>query len=207
MFNKIIDAGLEVYKPFADRNNETLTINRKWDDSTVNANTSRFFGSVTLNMYGGLARRPEVTAEGFALVMCHELGHAYGGTPYIQEWQKMSAEGQSDYYGAKECLQKVLPKVEMPSVTATSYTERRCKERGAIGTDVYNICIRQLDGSQSLGKLLAAIKKVPEPNFETPDTTVVTQTELSYPKTIQCRLDSYHNGTLLLDRPKCWFKN
>ena len=97
MFNKIIDVADSIYQPIAKQNNERLTINRRWTDATVNANASRFFGQVTVNMFGGLARRDEITPEGFALVLCHELGHAYGGTPYINTWNQMSAEGQADF--------------------------------------------------------------------------------------------------------------
>jgi len=211
MFNAVIAAGLEIYKPMATENDEKLIINANWSNSTVNADCSRNYGRVTVNMYGGLARRSEVTPEGFALVLCHELGHAYGGTPYLYDYDKgqdaMSAEGQSDYYGSKECLRKILPKLEMPVVTATSYTERRCKELGAPESAEYKLCIRQLDGSMSLGYLLSVLKEEPKPSFETPDTNEVEETEVSYPATIQCRTDTYHNGSLNLNRPRCWFKD
>lgn len=208
MFNKVVAMGLEIYKPIATENNEKLTINPNWSDSTVNADCSRYYGRVTVNMYGGLARRSEVTPEGFALVLCHELGHAYGGIPYINKGQDdLSAEGQSDYYGAKDCLRKILPKLEMPAVTATAYTERRCQELGTQDSIEYKLCIRQLDAAMSLGKLLAVLKEEPIPSFETPDLTVVEETETSYPATTQCRMDTYHNGSLMLERPRCWFKD
>ena len=96
MFNKVIDVAYKIYKPISiEFGDSRLTINNKWEDSTVNANVTRFFGKVTINMYGGLYRRPETTVEGFALVLWHELGHAFGGAPYIRAWQKLSAEGQA----------------------------------------------------------------------------------------------------------------
>ena len=199
MFNLIVDTGTKLYKPFADKNKETLTINKLWDDTTVNANTQRMFGKVTINMYGGLARRPEVSPPAFALVMCHELGHAYGGTPYISSWQKMAAEGQADYYGAKVCLKKVIEalKSEFPTFDATPFIEKTC------GND--EICSFGLYAGEGLGALLASMKKSAVPNYETPDPLVVTETVLSYPATVQCRLDTYLAGTMNLDRPKCWF--
>ncbi|MBF0206704.1 MAG: hypothetical protein HQK53_07420, partial [Oligoflexia bacterium] len=63
MFNKIIQAGRDAYASNAP------TINANWDDPTVNASTMKIFGMVTINMYGGLARRPEIIPEGFAIVL------------------------------------------------------------------------------------------------------------------------------------------
>lgn len=206
VFDTIIDTAQELYKPDADAHFEKLTVNHKWDDSTVNADTMRFFGTVTINMYGGLARRDEVTPEGFALVLCHELGHAYGGSPYINQILMMSAEGQSDYYGAKACLSRVLPKLhEKGLASEDDYIQAKCGE--VFPDDAgHGLCVRKMNAAMSLGKLLAAIKNEPVPQFETPDQTQVDETLTSYPATIQCRLDTYHNGALNYDRPRCWFK-
>lgn len=199
MFNKIIDVAYEQYRPLADANNEQLVINKNWTDATVNADCSRNWGTVEVNMYGGLARREEITAEGFALVLCHELSHAYGGIPYIRVSSKMSAEGQSDYMSTRECAKKVFKELgEDLRGTPTSFMTKACKKNA--------ICLSSLIGGQSLGNLLATIKSESIPNFETPDPLVVTKTNLSYPATVQCRLDTYLNGALGKDRPLCWYK-
>ena len=209
LFNKVIDAALTVYNPIAKENHESLKVNRRWTDSTVNANCRRSGGAVEINMYGGLARRDEVTPDAFALVLCHELGHAYGGAPYIQVSSKMAAEGQADYYGSSACLDavyKVLP--PNPSmIHTTDYTQQKCSERASANSDDYNTCLRQLSAGQGLGNLLSALMKQDAPNYETPDPLVVKKTELSYPSTVQCRLDTYHNGILNMARPACWYKN
>ena len=202
-FNSIIKAAKSIYDPAAKARNETLVINANWNDSTVNANCSRSFGTVTVNMYGGLARRPEVTPEGFALVLCHELGHAYGGEPYIRPWDQIAAEGQADYFGAQTCLAKVLPLIayDPASLSPDEYMQSRCHAMGN-----YDTCVRQLEAGMSLGRLLASMKKSDVPNYQSPDPTVVPKTLTSYPATIQCRLDTYHNGALFLPRPACWYK-
>lgn len=199
-FNSIISAAEELYAPIAEEWKEQLVINRKWEDPTVNANAWRSgYGATEINMFGGLARRPEVLPSGFALVLCHELGHLYGGAPYVHVGLKMAAEGQSDFYGAGWCLKNVLEKIEDSSpFPSTSYLEKVCNED--------NTCMRQLAGGQSLGNLLATMRRESKPDFETPDRSVVKRTNTSYPKTVQCRLDNYHNGTLGLERPLCWFK-
>lgn len=209
MFNKVIDAAEVVYKPIAKEFGDSkLTINRKWDDATVNANANRMFGKVTINMYGGLFRRPETTTEGFALVLCHELSHAYGGLPYVSSWQKLSSEGQSDYAGSKECLHKVLSVLKLKEYEeqSNSFIDDTCKSHFK-DEERQELCVRSLIAGNSLGNLLATIKKETIPNYETPDKTVVDKTATSYPATVQCRLDTYFKGTLQLNRPACWFKD
>jgi hypothetical protein len=209
VFNQIIDVALEVYTPLAKQNNERLQVNRKWDDSTVNANVRRSGGVVEINMFGGLARRSEVTPDGFALVLCHELGHAYGGTPYIQAASRLSAEGQADYYGNGACMDNVTKKlqVDLAGLGATKYMAKRCAEKNEVNSPDYNTCIRELTAGQSLGNLLSTLMKEKKaPDYETPDPTVVPSTLTSYPKTVQCRLDTYFAGAMDLARPACWFK-
>lgn len=207
-FEDIVQAGREAYLPFAQREGEKLVINALWTDSTVNANACRGCKpkEVTINMYGGLARRKEIIPEGFALVLCHELGHAYGGNPFISIPRQMSAEGQSDYYSTNQCYTKVAAKVPAlkMELEVSDYIKEKCdsKFESKNAAD----CYHSLQGSLSLGALLAELTKEEPPKFETPDTTVVTRTQLSYPRTVQCRLDTYHNGTLDLVRPACWFK-
>lgn len=208
-FIAIIEAAKEVYAPIAKANGDRLTVNARWDDATVNANCSRMFGSVTINMYGGLARRDEITPDGFALVLCHELGHAYGGKPYIQAWRRMSAEGQADYYGVGDCLNIVLPKLraDWTMIETTAYISEKCDALHPNNRTANLICQRKMTAGQSTANLLAVLTKEDTPDFETPDPTVVSSTLTSYPDTVQCRLDTYHNGALNLLRPACWFKN
>lgn len=200
MFNAIIDEAKNLYAPIAKEWKEELVIQANWSDSTVNANASRDGkGWTEINMYGGLARRQEVIPIGFALVLCHELGHLYGGKPYVNVGLKMAAEGQSDWYGAGWCLKNIVESmVDRTDFDYTPYMDKLCKNDAT--------CLRQLAGGQSLGKLLSVLSKEAVPSYETPDKTVVSRTNTSYPKTTQCRLDSYRAGTLSQDRPLCWYK-
>lgn len=217
LFNKIIDTAIVEYEEVTKEFGDTLTVNAKWEDSTVNASAGRFFKWATLNFYGGLARRKEVTPGGFTLVVCHELGHLYGGTPYIREWGKLSAEGQADYYGVKECMHKVLQHIEEDFYTPTEYMLESCEKETNLNDNsngnsneeiaVDEMCVRKLLSGQSVGDLFASMKSEEAPQYETPDETVVEKTILSYPETIQCRLDTYFNATKNLERPACWFKD
>jgi hypothetical protein len=209
-FNAVIDTALKVYTPMAQENDETIVVNRRWEDSTVNAyvERNRAQETVTIHMYGGLARRPEVIPESFALVICHELGHAYGGAPYLSAALRLSAEGMADYHGAGECLKKVLPLIpsSFDVSTTSGYSAEKCSQIYPSSASAYSLCVRSLEAGISLGRLLSTLTKEKEPSYLTPDNLVVSKTELSYPKTVQCRIDTYHNAIFQLDKPACWFK-
>lgn len=210
MFAQVIDLALELYKPVAAERGETLIINKLWNDPTVNADCERKTREkqLVINMYGGLARRPEISIEGFVLVLCHELGHAYGGTPYRMEIFQMSAEGQADYYSAKSCSANILWKIPQLGFqfAPTQYMMKSCG-LGFTQDETRELCVRVLVGGQSLGNLLALLSSERAPNYETPDQAVVNTTNVSYPDTVQCRLDTYFNGATGKDRPKCWFRD
>lgn len=205
VFNKIVEAGRTAYAVDATINNEKLVINARWTDSTVNANCSRYSGKVTVNMYGGLARRQEINIEGFALVLGHELSHAYGGEPYIDTYRRMAAEGQSDYMAAKVAYDRIAALVPelRADMDVADFVKDACKDRFG---DAFTDCTHNLEGGKALGALLATLMKEPIPQYETPDLTVVTETETSYPSTVQCRVDTYLAGTFGNPRPACWFK-
>jgi prepilin-type processing-associated H-X9-DG protein len=197
-FELIIEVGRTLYQRHAKRRKETLTIVGNWNNSTVNAYMSRHNGKVNITMFGGLARRPEINAEGFALVLCHELSHAYGGAPYIYKEERISAEGQADYAGARVCMRRMASALDFPFRYDT-YITRIC------AGDF--LCEVSLSAGQSTANLLARLSTEGTPSYQTPDRTRVTKTNLSYPKTVQCRLDSYFNGTMNKPRPRCWYYN
>jgi len=216
-FRSVIDEVTQVYKPIAQELGFSLNINGNWEDSTVNAYTSRNGDEWYVAMFGGLARRKEVTRDGFMLVVCHELAHQMGGYP-MDDWA--AYEGQADYIATHVCSRKVFRK--FPKF---SYSEIVIPRSCLVWTDKteQKMCMRNLAAGQSLGNLLAALRNSPLPSYETPDQSVVTETQQAHPAA-QCRLDSYRAGTLCTmewddtvipqvsnavcpTRPKCWFKD
>lgn len=210
VFTKIIEAGKKAFAANAKANNEKIVINNKWTDKTVNADCSRFFGTVTVNMYGGLARREEMTPEGFALVLGHELSHAYGGAPFYPDSDEMSGEGQADYMATKDAYAKIaafVPELQI-TIPTDDFVKNTCaKAFGIQANNKYRDCLHALEGGKSLANLLAVLNKDVAANYETPDPTVVQSTITTYPDTTQCRLDTYLAGELNKPRPACWFKN
>lgn len=206
-FNQIIAAGADSYaKAEAVQRNERLVVNRKWSDRTVNANVSRsdkYGGTVYINMYGGLARRQEITPAAFAIVLCHELGHAYAGAPFVYELTELSAEGMADWYSTRHCLKRVWERV--PALQRLEGAYEPFIEANCVPGD--SLCRNGLEGARGLTTLLAFLLGDDDlPAFETPDPTVVSKTVLSYPATVQCRLDSYAAGVFSQMKTACWYK-
>ena len=128
--------------------------------------------------------------------------HAHGGKPDKRSPLFKVTEGQSDYWGAKDCLEEVLrltPQTDFAE--ATAYESFLCTDSEDIA-----MCERLLLTGRRIGALLSFIKDEPIPNYETPDQTVVNRTLKSYPDSIQCRLDTYLAGFQNQDRPRCWYK-
>lgn len=196
-FNEVIDEAEAYYAPlFSSAFGARLEINRLWTDSTVNANASQSGSTWTVNMYGGLARRDEVTRDGFALVLCHELGHHVGGYPfYSGSWA--ASEGQSDYFATLSCARELwrddLETNASYSATVAAYPKALCDAAWTTVED-QNLCYRTMAAGKSLADLLAALGGTVA-EFENPDLTIVSETSTSHPAG-QCRLDTYMAGAL-----------
>ncbi len=197
-FNEIIDKVEAVYAPIIKKDRKArLKVNRKWEDDTVNASAQQFWKLWIVNMYGGLARHPAVTDDGFALVVCHELGHHLGGAPknsFPMTWA--SNEGQSDYFASLKCFRKVFGEDDNASIIANMKLDpvavEKCSEQWGNEEDK-NLCIRAAMAGKSLATLLGGGTR--SVSFKTPDTTVVDSTYDRHPKG-QCRLDTYFQGSL-----------
>ena len=196
-FNAIIEEAKEIYTPIVRAQGGRLSINANWGSSTVNASASQFFGTWRVNMYGGLARRPEVTADGFAFVVCHELGHHLAGFTYSSSWA--ANEGQSDYFASQSCGRILwgddLEKNAEAADLIPDYPKTLCDTTYfAEGQDRRNLCYRQMLASFSISSLLGALKN-DTVTYDTPDRNVVSRTSNSHPDA-QCRMDTYMAGTL-----------
>ncbi|MCO4754214.1 MAG: hypothetical protein KC478_07015 [Bacteriovoracaceae bacterium] len=196
-FNEIIDKIAAVYEPIVRSKRGKLKVNRKWKDGTVNASAQRSGKTWIVNMYGGLARHADVTDDGFAMVVCHELGHHLGGAPkvgsFFNKWA--SNEGQSDYYGSSKCFRRVYANDDNVAIVAAmevpEFATKNCMKAWSTQDDIA-LCQRAAMAGKSLSKLLA---RSGTPKFSTPDSSVVTRTNHRHPAG-QCRLDTYFQGAL-----------
>jgi hypothetical protein len=196
-FNQVLNRIEEVYAPIVDSLGGVLRIRRNWRSSTVNANASRLLNRWIVRMYGGLARRPEVTPDGFALVVCHEIGHHVAGFPTLP-FRWAAAEGQSDYFATLACgrslWQDDVEGNRMARSAIPDYPKSRCDAVYSDEND-QNLCYRQVLAGYSLANLLSAVSGGSGISFETTDPHVTDKTFVSHPQA-QCRLDTYTAGAL-----------
>lgn len=205
VFNSTIENAKEVYAPiFKDQYGAELVIVADWEDATVNAYAQQSGKNWKVHMFGGLARDPLITRDGFLGVICHEIGHHIAGAPRKGlSWA--SNEGQSDYFATSKCLKKIFEK----DIQNTSrfyvrplagLTEEQKIARKAC-QEVYKthneraICFRSALAGESLAKLLGSLGGNADVKFSTPDPAVVIKTNHNHPKG-QCRMDSYFQGAL-----------
>jgi hypothetical protein len=201
-FNKVIDDVEGLYSPVVASMGGKMEVARLWKDATANANATRLGKTWHINMYGGLARHPAITMDGFYLVLCHELGHHIGGAPKtglmlgMMKWA--SNEGQADYFATLKCLRNVFlhdnnlqitSSMKVPDALATACAKTHP------GADDQAICIRSGMAGASVAGFFAAARKEKEAQFSSPDAKIVSRTNDDHPAT-QCRLDTYFQGAL-----------
>lgn len=199
-FDAIINEIVDQYKPLAAAHGAALTTNKLWTNPTVNASANQKEDGRRwiINMYGGLARRSEVTPDGFALVVCHELGHHFAGFAFYDGTDWAASEGQSDYFATQACARKIWGAKAADNAKFREGVNPRVKARcdSAWKTEAdQNLCYRAAKGGESLATLLAALGSSTPPRFETPDAKAVRATYVEHPDA-QCRLDTYLAGAL-----------
>ena len=214
-FCRIINDISSLYSPIATESiRRTLRMIGIWEVGYINGRTRFDSDQWIVEIYGGIARHPEITPDGFALFLCHELGHHLGGYPkkiheYLSPLLWQSVEGQSDYFAARECLRTyfkgknnwaVLIKMDLPQsiLRKCSDTFNDREEKG--------ICLRISMAGLSLANTFRSVSWHFEriPRFETPERSEVSRTSEHHPS-FQCRLDTFVQGALLGERPRCWF--
>jgi hypothetical protein len=194
-FNAVIDETVAVYASIFQAFGATLTVNRLWTNGTVNARAFQTGTNWQVNMYGGLARRPEVTRDGFQLVLCHEIGHHLGGYPFTASWA--ANEGQSDYFATLACGRILWQGQDEINATFAADVEAIPKAQCDVAWDTtedQNLCYRLMAGGKSMADLLSTLDGV-IPSWSTPDKSVVTSTYHAHPNS-QCRLDTYAAGAM-----------
>jgi len=195
-FRDAIEKARVRYEPIVASHGGRLTIIGDWNSNTLNASASQMGSAWRVNMYGGLARHPEMTLDGFTMVVCHELGHHLAGfsftrSPFGGTWA--ANEGQSDYFAAHSCSKELWGEDYELNVTfretVPAIVQQRCD--GVWETvEEQDLCYRVNAAGESLARVLSSLKKDPSfPQFDTPDANKVGQTDNRHPQA-QCRMDT-----------------
>jgi hypothetical protein len=200
-FNDVITKVETIYAPIVTQEGGKLVVERKWTDATVNAYAQRAGSDWKVSMFGGLARHETITEDGFALVVCHEIGHHIGGAPKkVSMWSNpwASNEGQADYFATLKCLRRSFLNDDNASIVAAMNVPKTVTDtcnKAWTNADDRAICVRGAMAGDSVAKLFAALRNQAPSKFETPDARIVTTTDDNHPAT-QCRLDTYFQGAL-----------
>ncbi|MBF0298710.1 MAG: hypothetical protein HQK51_08320 [Oligoflexia bacterium] len=198
MFNNIINEIQRIYNPIISSKNAHLIIEKDWANGTVNAYANRSGRNWLIHIYGGIARHPAITADGLAIVVCHELGHHIAGIPKVEAYSWASNEGQSDYYSVLKCFRKYVAndnnEAFVKKLTVPDYVSTLCSRSFANLEDIA-ICKRTSMAGKSVSDLFASLRYSNKTNFNTPDPKIMGATYNAHPAP-QCRLDTYFAGAL-----------
>ena len=193
-FDQVLDLVESAYSQDFLALNQRLRIDRYWQSDNKKASAWKIEDDQgelsTIRLDGGIARHIEITNDAFLFIVCHEDGHHLAGTPRI--W-KFSVEGQADYFGASECMRRLLPRLseedQVPYTPAAKIVRSKCAQVFA-NQDERTQCIRIAWAGEALSRFFAESKELPSPNFEIRDQTIVVGVTLGAASP-QCRLDTY----------------
>lgn len=107
-FDRIIQLFETTFSPLSAKNGRELEILTDYKEDWVQAFARRWEKDQII-VYGGVAAIKNGSEDTMALILCHEAGHLYGGDPVGDEFNKLSVEGQADFWAASFCLDKILP--------------------------------------------------------------------------------------------------
>ncbi len=199
-FNEVMDRLDIIYTPVIKARGAKLVFERNWSNGKVNAYAKQSGKKWVVAMFGGLARHDLITKDGFAMVVCHELGHHIGGVPKKSSWfggSWASNEGQADYFASLKCMRFYLENEDniafMENVTVPEEVIATCTSNYS-SLEGLALCKRIAMAGLSLGRLLNSSGSTPVA-FNTPDTKIVSKTNHNHPAA-QCRLDTYFAGSL-----------
>lgn len=190
--------------------NKDLKIEVDWENPKVNASATRDEkNNPVIMIYGGMARHPLLTDDGFLGILCHELGHHLGGAPKLKRgastkrsWS--SVEGQADYFVTSKCLPLLY---ESPLMSHNPYKSIEKAEIDKAETKCSNdlTCTRMALAGMSMAKVFASLKTgYDQPAFDNQDNSEVWETNHKHPRP-QCRLDTLLAGALCTASPDVGF--
>jgi hypothetical protein len=206
MVHSAITEFKKVFGPYVkERMGKDLIVINKWEEARVNAHATKDdLSNPMIIINGGMVRHPDMKIEGIYFILCHELGHFFGGAPKqfrgrseVRSWS--SAEGQADYFAATKCLPKIFSHLDRSGYPDNLQADPSSqKEVDKICSD--RTCSKILLAGLSATKVFASLKPWWSiPQFETPDNSSIGITNLSHPDP-QCRLDTIVSGSFCENR-------
>ncbi len=193
-FEAVIESVARIYYPVAQKYNAKLRVDFDWNDMRSEAHAGKNGDDWFIYVAGGVARSSKMNLDGLAFVVCHELGHQFGGYPFVNLppgniWN--TVEGQTDYYAAFVCARSIWKSDinENRKVVASidPIAKQKCDQSWKTSNDRY-LCYRITTAGKVMLENVASEYNFPYPNY--------SSTEEKKEMTLQCRLDSVLQGAL-----------
>lgn len=192
-FETIAHNVTDLYTDMVKELGGNLKVTMLWDSNENNAYASKFQSNWEVIFHGGLFKDRRVTEDGFALTVCHELGHLLGGAPF-KLGQETSAEGQADYWATSVCIKKYFETYPKAVTINDGPAKKSCDAKFASNLTDLNTCYRATQAGLSLATFLGNASEGKTPSFNNPDRSAPPITNQMHPLS-QCRLDTYLAGS------------
>jgi hypothetical protein len=176
---------LQLFQTELEQKPYPIILNAEWESPFFGAGVSFYENNFRLMILGGTTRIAGLTPDAYAAIVCHELGHVIGGSPFqtitLAEWA--SAEGQSDFFAANVCLPR--------------YFRSLNESEDKIPTRI------EQAGYTMIQSFYQIIKDDNAPIRFKADTTKTNLTLINNYPTLQCRYENFRNLGI---RPECWYR-
>ena len=180
-----------------------------WDRNTVGGSAHRDdWKKYVVGVDRGLLLAPRLTSDSLKMLICHEMGHLFGGQPLRPApvgWEGpldesglslLSAEGQADYYASSVCFRRLVGGEDhRESLKGRQIPQRLLQQCGAAWGDqtpASFLCLRTAVAGLDF---LNLVKEFPI-SLSDRDETVVEKTLIGEYPSRQCRLDTLKAGAL-----------
>lgn len=194
-FELITNRVISLYSDTIKKLGANLQVDLDWDSpDELNAYARKVNSLWLLNFYGALYRDKSMTDDGYALSVCHEVGHLIGGAPF-KVLTKLSVEGQADFWAASVCAKKYFSEYPEKVSMKEGIAKQKCDRLYPDDQDAQNICYRTALAGMATTTFLGSLVKAPQPEFEKTDKNDRSATKQIHPE-VQCRLDTYMAGAL-----------
>ena len=193
-----------------------------WNSPYLGAGATFLDNTYSIVLLGGTVRSTGSDFDVLSVTLCHEIGHILGGAPHQrfgdqleEDWS--SAEGQSDWFAASQCLPKVFQhfkEVGLINVSPSFAENSTCQKtaRPLMCEWIRNASQKFSDSIYEIYIKSDGVTPRPMLSLDAPE--VVQNTLVGTYPSPQCRLDTLKRGALcasksvtddFCQRPVCWF--
>lgn len=226
-FEKTLQSARDYFKPIYQSKGKELSILGEWEYDENNGKALAYtVDHYFIEIYGGALKSKGTNTDSLRAMICHEVGHHLGGSPFMPKYYedyylfRGSSEGQADYYAANLCLKKWFHGEDHWKV---NYLFGFSKKDQAFCEDYYQhsdsvgLCVRIIS---AMKRMLSIDIETHSPlNLKNPksDYLYALAPSVTHPKK-NCRLETVYAGVICqtesgclinqnpieASRPLCW---